>query len=79
MSEPETHESEWDQLIEEWRPIWEEWNEVMKRLTLAFASNGIPSQEDLDLEEKLMKQRKEVEVKMDEFRATRIRRQRNKR
>ncbi len=73
MSESKNRKSEWDQLIEEWRPIWDEWNKVMNRLTLAFASTGIPSQEDLDLEEKLHKQLEEVKVRMDEFRATHIR------
>ncbi len=68
MSESDKPQSEWDQLIEERRPIWDDWNKVMDRLTLAFATTGIPSQEDLDLEEKLKMQRDEVEAKMDEFR-----------
>lgn len=68
MSESDKTQSEWDQLIEEWRPIWDDWNSVMSRLDLAFSSTGIPSQEDLDLEEKLKMQLGEVEAKMDECR-----------
>lgn len=68
MSEPDKTQSEWGQLMEERRPIWDDWNKVMNRLTLAFVSTGIPSQEDLDLEETLKMQLGEVEAKMDKLR-----------
>ena len=76
MSENDDFRSEWDQLIADWQPVWDEWIEVMNRLNLAFIGSGIPSQEDLDLEEKLNKQLDEARTKMKEYQAFLINRQR---
>ena len=75
MPEFEISQSGWKKLIAERRPIWEEWNKVMDRLTLAFTGSGIPSEEDLDLEEKIKKQLDGVEARMTEFRSNLLRQQ----
>lgn len=65
---------EWEKLVKDWRKVWGGWNEVMNRITMAFASFESPLQEDLELAEKLKRQVDAAWKKMKEFQQSRIHR-----
>ena len=71
----EKSSSEWNQLVGAWKPIWEEWQEVMERITLAFIKTENPSNEDLELEDRLNEQLKVIRAKMDDCKSNMINRQ----
>ena len=68
MPEDKQAHEEWRQLIRDWRSVWEPWNEVMDRITLAFSQSGNPSDDDLELEDRLRTQVDAANARMDEFR-----------
>ncbi len=70
MPEDEQVHEEWCQLVRDWRSVWERWNEVMDRITLAFSQSGNPSDDDLELEDRLRTQERAAQGRMDEFRRT---------
>ena len=64
MPEGEQAHEEWSQLIRDWRSVWEPWNEVMDRIALAVSQSGNPSDDDLELEDRLRTQVDAAEVRM---------------
>ena len=70
MPEGEKAHEEWHQLIRDWRSVWKPWNEVMDRITLACSQSGNPSDDDLELEDRLRTQERAAQGRMDEFRRT---------
>ena len=70
MPEDEQVHEEWRQLVRDWRSVWERWNEVMDRITLAFSQSGNPSDDDLELEDRLHTQIDAAEARMEERRRT---------
>ena len=72
MPEDEQVHEKWCQLVRDWRSDWDAWNEVMVRMTLAFSRSENPSDEDLELEERLHIQVRAAEARMDDFREARV-------
>ena len=70
MPEDEQVHEKWRQLVRDWRSVWDSWNEVMDRITLAFSQFENPSDEDLELEDRLRTQVDAANARMDEFRRT---------
>ncbi len=70
MPEGEKAHEEWHQLIRDWRSVWKPWNEVMDRIALAVSQSGKPSDDDLELEDRLRTQERAAQGRMDEFRRT---------
>jgi len=70
MPEDKQAHEEWRQLVRDWRSVWEPWNEVMARLILAFSQSGNPSDDDLELEDRLHTQVEAAEARRDKFRRT---------
>ncbi len=70
MPEDEQVHEKWCQLVRDWRSVWDAWNEVMVSMTLAFSRSENPSDEDLELEDRLNTQVKAAQARMDEFKRT---------
>ena len=68
MPEDEQVHEEWCRLVRGWRSVWEMWNEVMERITLAFSHSGNPSDDDLEVEDRLRTQVDAATARMGEFR-----------
>jgi hypothetical protein len=58
---------EWNRHVSDWQSIWDEWNEAMNRITLAFSKFENPSDEDLELADRLKEQSDAAWAKMKEF------------
>ena len=67
MPEIDQVHEEWRQLVRDWRDPWDEWNEVMDRITLAFAN---PPDEDFELANRLLDQINAAMARMKEFQRT---------
>ena len=76
MSKNENVDSEYSQLVKIWRPLWDELKKVNNRIDLAFFTIENPSQEDLELAERLGEQVNSAMAKMKEFQAKLLNRQR---
>ena len=77
MSKNENVDSEYSQLVKIWRPLWDELKKVNNRIDLAFFTIENPSQEDLELAERLGEQVNSAMAKMKEFQANLINRHRD--
>lgn len=76
MSKNENVPSEYKELVRIWRKVSNQWHEVMKRNDLAFSNFESPPHKDLELANRLGKQKDSAEAKMIEFKANLINRQR---
>ena len=68
MPEDKQVHEEWPQLVRDWRSVWDSWHKVMERMTLAYTGGENPSDEDIELEDRLHKQVKAAEDRKHEFR-----------
>ena len=76
MSKNEDVPSEYKQLVKIYRKLRDEYDEVIRRNWLDFSNFQNPSDEDLDLAERLEEQVNSALAKMQEFKANLFNRQR---